>query len=583
MLTDTIGRDVIDDVRTSCEKTGRPTTAAEVLRALEPLAAREVDAVRRVARGRLAVATPLGPDALIDIARGVDPTVAAARELGGYYALKAERDALAQLARRPLAPAPRAADDDDDDDAARDADDDDDADHDADDDADHDTDDDDDRDDRDADHDDDEDDDDAVAAAAADAARDAGGYGRPADEDEDEDEAPAAVAARPEAVAPARPRARKPAPVQGRPGETQALMTLFAYHRDAVRVAQELSIGLSELSDRVEELGLRRSIHRMLETTTDIDVFSPEHVSMPRGEAQRAPVLRKRGAKAAAAPGPVATPAGDRQPPAARTDPVNTHGTRVYHRVEPRAEASGSADAQGRREYVREPTRKPKVAVPKLRETRPETRPEPPPAPSKLPFSELQGPGGRLVLDRFIGEEKANPRVLAAKVAERYAGPGRELHEADLRQLLAHHGLLPLFQEREVANTRFLLGFHQGARNKLANALLMNAAELGTYLSRLGLTEELERTRAERARLELGRKRMTDRLVQVLTRAPYLDDLGVLGVIDREVREHIEQLFAARQATGAAAAEEVRGELGVEPNAFAKLLKRYDLSARLGS
>src|SRR6267143_1386797 len=45
----------------------------------------------------------LGPFAWADLARGTDPQIAAARELSGYYALQAERDALAALvsAARP--------------------------------------------------------------------------------------------------------------------------------------------------------------------------------------------------------------------------------------------------------------------------------------------------------------------------------------------------------------------------------------------------------------------------------------------------------------------------------------------------
>ena len=65
--------------------------------------------------------------------------------------------------------------------------------------------------------------------------------------------------------------------------------------------------------------------------------------------------------------------------------------------------------------------------------------------------------------------------------------------------------------------------------------------------------------------------------MQVLTRAPYLDDLGVLGVIDREVRETIEELFAKHGDP-----EKVREELGLEPNPFLKLLRRYQMADRVG-
>lgn len=71
----------------------------EVRAALAPLTPLEEKRLRRalldppVAR--------LGPFSWADLARGVEPQVAAARELSGYYALQAERDALAAMVRAP--------------------------------------------------------------------------------------------------------------------------------------------------------------------------------------------------------------------------------------------------------------------------------------------------------------------------------------------------------------------------------------------------------------------------------------------------------------------------------------------------
>jgi hypothetical protein len=47
-------------------------------------------------------------------------------------------------------------------------------------------------------------------------------------------------------------------------------------------------------------------------------------------------------------------------------------------------------------------------------------------------------------------------------------------------------------------------------------------------------------------------------------------------VIDREVRDYLQEQLSARG--GLAAAEEIRNDLGLEKNAFAKLLRRYALS-----
>lgn len=619
-------RDVIVDVRSACEKSGRPTTEAEVLRALDGLSADEAAALRRLARSPLPV-RHLSPDALVDILRGVDPQVAAARELGGYYAMKAERDALATIAARskPVADEEEESsaehDSDDDQDAGsddetyEDSSDDDSAEEDSDDDSDDESyDEDSDEESYDYDLPDEEDDEEAAERALADARAASRGSTRASDEEE-EDETPApAPARRPAPVARPTMRAdeedaaeedeyeppdleeapkkavrRKPNPLANTPeGKEQerVLVTLFAYHRDAVLVAQSLGIGLAELNDRIEALNLRRKLNRMLEMTTDIDVFSPVSVPRERPAEAPVPVVRKRGEKPerTSTPDlPAPTPF-ERSVPAARTTAVNAHGTRVYRRSPESAPAPAPAatpDNLGpRREYVRESRRKSRAVAPAAPRREP-VAPAEPPKPQRQPFAELQASGGKAILNKLLADEKANPRVLAVKLAERFGGPaGREISEGDLRQLVQHHGLAALFAERELANVRFLIGFHQGARAKLTNALQLTPSELDPYLTKLRLADDLERTRTERARVELGRRKLHDRVIQVLTRAPYLDDLGILPVIDREVRDWLTDAFASRAGKGTAAevSEAVRAETGVEPNAFAKLLRRYELT-----
>src|SRR5690554_5297285 len=104
-----LARDVIDDVRSACQQSGRATTEAEVRRTLETLDSQQVDAVRRLARGGLTA--PLGPDALVDVVKGTPVHVASAREIGGYYAMKAERDALATIASHTQSDASSRTDD----------------------------------------------------------------------------------------------------------------------------------------------------------------------------------------------------------------------------------------------------------------------------------------------------------------------------------------------------------------------------------------------------------------------------------------------------------------------------------------
>jgi len=107
--------------------------------------------------------------------------------------------------------------------------------------------------------------------------------------------------------------------------------------------------------------------------------------------------------------------------------------------------------------------------------------------------------------------------------------------------------------------------------------LQLTTEELAAYLDGLQLGGELEKLRAERSRLELGRKRLSERLTQVLTRAPYLDDLGILKVIDDEVLAQLNALL--EQARGRDDAEDwLRTELSLEPSPFGKLLRRYGLA-----
>ncbi len=413
---------MLEDVRVACERSGRPAEEGEIRRALETLSSDELEALERIVRSPMA-ARPLGPDALVDIVRGVPPAKAAARELGGYYELKAERDALAHIARQGLPP-------------------------------------------------------------------------EPAPEPE---EAAPPVPEEPEAPARSRRRAGTARPESDQ--ESQALMTLFAYHRDAVRVAQELAVGLTELNERIEALGLRRRIHRLLESTTDIDAFRPELMSSPT-TGSPVPVVRRKSDRPVAVEPELVEPPEPEPPeetgPATNTTPVTPFGTRVYRRVPQSAAPPPPEPTSGlavRREYVRETRRRKKTA----KVATPARPVEVPKEPAKRPFVELQAPGGAAVLTRLLADEKANPRVLATKLGERFDGPAnRPLDETDLRALLQHHGLADTFREREIANARFLIGFHQGARGKLANALLMTPEDLSAYLSRIGLAEELEKTRAER-------------------------------------------------------------------------------------
>ncbi len=96
VATQEASSELIDLVRELCRRAARPVDDTEIRGALARASAGDEAALRKLARSE-PPARPLGPLAWMDVARGVDPAVAAARELGGYYALLAERDALAAM------------------------------------------------------------------------------------------------------------------------------------------------------------------------------------------------------------------------------------------------------------------------------------------------------------------------------------------------------------------------------------------------------------------------------------------------------------------------------------------------------
>lgn len=90
-----------------CARASRAASEAEVRDALSALSPEELARSRRIS-SQTPPAKPLGPHALADLARGVRADVAAARELGGYYALRAELSALKTIVTAK-APEPRPA------------------------------------------------------------------------------------------------------------------------------------------------------------------------------------------------------------------------------------------------------------------------------------------------------------------------------------------------------------------------------------------------------------------------------------------------------------------------------------------
>jgi hypothetical protein len=217
-------------------RAGRPVLEHEVRAALAPLSPAQ-EAALRATSSREPPAAPLGPMAWADIARGVAPQAAAARELSGYYTLLAERDALASmLEARSIPPPP-------------------------------------------------------FAAAEPPTSR-----SPPA-------QPPLAEQASPPTT---RPRAVK-APVASRnsiqkaPGRAEQILGLFAYHRDAPRVARALSLSMAELDSEIETLKIRRKASRLV-NGRDVDLPRAAPLPGASGPSVRRRSVRLTKAEGAAVP-----------------------------------------------------------------------------------------------------------------------------------------------------------------------------------------------------------------------------------------------------------------------------------------
>jgi hypothetical protein len=212
-------------------RAGRPASDAEIRSALAPLRPSEEAVLRQIAPGALP-AQPLGPMAWAEVARGVEPGLAAAREKSGYYTLLAERDALASLLKARL---PTSAD----------------------------------------------------LSPEAELLTEAGARPEPALAIDAIDplalkrgSARASPKARPSSSA---LRATRP------PGRAEEILGLFAYHRDAPLVARALSLSMAELEAEIDGLKLRRMASRLVRGR---DVDMPAAAAVP-GVGHGPPVRRR--------------------------------------------------------------------------------------------------------------------------------------------------------------------------------------------------------------------------------------------------------------------------------------------------
>ncbi len=292
--------DLIELVRELCRRAARPVGDVEIRGALALTSARDETALRKLAKlaATRPPALPLGPFAWLDVARGIDPAVAAAREMGGYYALLAERDALAALLQarepapaallpareptpaappgkggagperreavlvqpKPAVPVPSPAVGKPRPPGAS-----------------------------------------SRAAPVASAKTQRAAKSRAPKQEDDKVETPAARKRRQELLKP-EPVAAPPVPRAQQEARAQHLLGLFAYHRDAPLVARALGLGMAELERELDSLKLRRKAFRLVR---GIDSDLPAATAI--AGASSGPSVRRRARPAAGAAKPAST------------------------------------------------------------------------------------------------------------------------------------------------------------------------------------------------------------------------------------------------------------------------------------
>ncbi len=480
-------------VRELSRRAGRPAEEAEVRAALAPLSAGQVAALRKAGKGA-PPATPLGPHAWADIARGTSAAVAAARELGGFYELQAERDALASMVAAVRAQQPARSEEEEAEDARDSAGEDDER--------------------------EDRRDDDLTEVEERGASPDSGAAveppARPAasraaakaprDPFDDEPLPSPAKAARKSASAKAANRLRQPpdaidrvlvgAPIAAKPlplsdrkaraaaleERSQQLLTLFAYHRDSPLVARAMGMSMDQLEQEVELLKLRRQSRALLRGT---DVELPKAAS--RAGAPASEPVRRRAA-----------------------------GSKEAARKAKEAEAEARAVLAAA-----------KAAEPELE---PEAEELPPPPPRGR-LSVKPAPGQAEPLKALLREVGPRRKQLCEKL-----GTGRSpLSTAALLARFRAAGLEREFGQRERDLVRALLSRHRGALAPAAEELDLSAKELQDVVRERGLTREVETLRDQQRRSAREAKWPQGRIELWLRQGEWLADLGLWDELDKEI------------------------------------------------
>ncbi|HTP50701.1 MAG TPA: Fis family transcriptional regulator [Anaeromyxobacteraceae bacterium] len=222
------------------------------------------------------------------------------------------------------------------------------------------------------------------------------------------------------------------------------------------------------------------------------------------------------------------------------------------------------------------------AAGPRIRrasERREEPSAHPAPRPS---LEELFEEEGRAILDRLLRRLGAGrPALTSAIEAGWRRRDGAPVTDADLGELLAHHGLERAFAERERALVLHTLRKEGGIRPRAARELGYAPEALESALDRLGLRSEAESLREERRRDYRRRATLAERARLLAMDPDALGDVGLLGEVEADLRRRLPEHLRALRAGGARPPldQALADSLSLPRAAVAQLAERLGLEA----
>lgn len=216
--------------------------------------------------------------------------------------------------------------------------------------------------------------------------------------------------------------------------------------------------------------------------------------------------------------------------------------------------------------------------------------PTPPPAPrgrytqvtsERAPLETLGGPEGRSILEPLLLQH-GHRLALVRALAHGYSGrQGGDPVPQEVDALLATHRLLDVAEAREREMVLGALSEHRGALGRVGYGLGLRPAELRALVEKLGLADEVERTRERFRREALAPTHWITRL-DLLGRRKYLEDLGLERDFEERLRTDLASELARADAGGPDRVARLARRLGVPPELLARTLSRLGLASESG-